>query len=151
MSVSWEAFEDFSWALERYMPEMGQGETMASQAVTATNKLIYKWYNDGDVFDNTAYLSGWCNNLSSYANWLAEHISGADAVLSQIYECHLEGDYEDLLFTLAWLVMGDEDKLEKLDSFPAVGDIYDCPGNYRFDEPIDDDEDEWEDDEEWYE
>ena len=150
MSVSWNKFDEFADVLKLYMPRIGEGETLASQAVTAVNKLIYKYYNDGDVFDNTIWLQGWCNDLSSYANWLAKHIDGADAILSQVYQCYIDSDYQDLLYTLAWFILGDKEKLEKLNECPAVGSIYDCPGNYRLDEPTDD-EDEWEDDEEWYE
>lgn len=68
MAVNWNYFDKFEAITVKYMPDYGEGETIASQAVTAVNKLIYKWYNDGDVFDNTKYLEGWWNDLSSYAN-----------------------------------------------------------------------------------
>lgn len=56
MSVDWGYFDKFEWADEKYLPCRGEGETKATQIVTAINKLVYKWYNDGDVFDNTHYL-----------------------------------------------------------------------------------------------
>ena len=67
-SVNWGSFNKFEDIIHKYMPAMGEGETLASQAVTAINKLIYKWYNDGDVYDNRYSLQGWANDLSSYAN-----------------------------------------------------------------------------------
>ena len=47
--VSWGYFNKFDDILNKYMPFTGEGKTMASQLVTAVNKLVYKWYNDGDV------------------------------------------------------------------------------------------------------
>lgn len=67
-SVSWSYFRRFDEIIDKYLPASGEGENMASQIVTAVNKLIYKWYNDGDVYDNTGYLEGWANDISDYAN-----------------------------------------------------------------------------------
>ena len=60
---SWSEFERFEPVIDRFMPLSGEGETVASQVCTAVNKLVYKWYNDGDVFDNSYELEGWCNDL----------------------------------------------------------------------------------------
>ena len=87
MSVDWGYFDKFEWADEKYLPCRGEGETKATQIVTAINKLVYKWYNDGDVFDNTHYLVGWWNNLSSYANWLEHHTDKASDILHKISKC----------------------------------------------------------------
>ena len=72
--VEWDYFDKFQKIIDKYMSSNGEGETKASQVVTAINKLIYKWYNDGDVFDNTHHLKGWWNDLSSYANWLYKNV-----------------------------------------------------------------------------
>ena len=48
-SVDWGYFNKFEDTIDKYMPSSGEGETMASQIATAINKLVYKWYNDGDV------------------------------------------------------------------------------------------------------
>lgn len=42
--------------IELYLPDRGEGKTKATQIVTAVNKLIYKWFNDGDVYDNTYHM-----------------------------------------------------------------------------------------------
>ena len=34
-----------------YLPDYGEGKTKMSQAITASSKLIYRWFNDGDFFD----------------------------------------------------------------------------------------------------
>lgn len=123
----------------KYLPAMGEGETKATQIVTAVNKLIYKWYNDGDVFDNTGALSGWANDLSSYANWLRKYTNAA-MILDRIRKCFTEGDYEDLLQELADMLL-DMEYLDRMAELPAEDSIYEADGPYRFEERYDDDDD----------
>ena len=51
--ASWSAFDEFDGICDQYLPSRGEGDTMAEQIVTAINKLIYRWFNDGDVYDNS--------------------------------------------------------------------------------------------------
>lgn len=134
----WEEFDKFEGVINKYMPASGEGETMASQAVTAVNKLVYKWYNDGDVYDNTNYLDGWCNDLSSYANWLYNYLGAY--FLDMVWMAESDDDYEEILYQLAEFVL-DEDYLERLSRKEKRGSIYDSEGLFKF---IDN-----EDDEEW--
>lgn len=143
--VSWDYFDKFTNLIDTYMPSCGEGETMASQICTAINKLIYKWYNDGDVYDNRYALSGWCNDLSSYANWLDKYINAS--MLSKISEIYTEGEYENLLKELADKYLN-INYLAEMAQKPKVGSIYDCDGYYKFEDDL-----EWEEgeDEYWYE
>ena len=101
-SVNWSYYDKFEDINNKYLPDKGEGETLASQIVTAVNKLIYKWYNDGDVFDNVnSNLEGWANDLSSYANWLYKYCEEAKPILYDIYGMGEESDYETLLKELA--------------------------------------------------
>lgn len=147
MSVNWSEFDKFTRVIDMYMPATGEGDTKASQTVTAVNKLIYKWYNDGDVFDNTGAMEGWANDLSSYANWLYKYIPISRSILDEIYDCFNDGEYEDLLYSLASATLDDED-VENLAEEPKEGSIYDCEGPFEYVEPEDDDEEEWEYEEE---
>lgn len=140
-SVSWNYFDKYDKLIDKYMPVRGEGETLASQCVTAVNKLIYKWYNDGDVFDNTQGLEGWANDLSDYANWLYHYIPYAEGVLMTISNCSNSSDYEDLLKDLADVVLNEE-QLAELNKKEKVGSIYKCSGPFKFDEYQDDEEDE---------
>lgn len=146
MAVDWGYFNKFQELINLYMPAQGEGDTMASQAVTAINKLIYKWYNDGDVFDNTYRMQGWCNDLSSYANWLHKYLGWTVAsVLETITEkwCDNDDTYEDLLKDLADTVL-DQRYLSWLNQWNKVGSIYKCNGPYKFTENYDEeDEDEY--------
>lgn len=49
--ASWSAFNEFDGICYQYLPSRGEGDTMASQIVTAICKLVYKWFNDGDVYE----------------------------------------------------------------------------------------------------
>ena len=138
MAVKWDYFDRFAEVDKKYLPSYGEGETLASQAVTAVCKLVYKWYNDGDVFDNTKYLEGWVNDLSSYANWLYNHTDRAK-MLDNIFVIGTNSEYEDLLKELADAVL-DPDWLKTMEK-PAEGSIYNCDGPFKFEEYGFDEED----------
>lgn len=140
MAVNWDYFDRFEKVTSNYLPDYGEGDTIASQAVTAVNKLVYKWYNDGDVFDNTKYLEGWANDLSSYANWLYNHTDRAK-MLDNIFVISTESEYEDLLKELADSVL-DESWLSTQNK-PKEGSIYQCKGKFKFVEYGFDDEEEY--------
>ena len=140
--VDWSYFDKFEKVNEEYLPDRGEGETKATQIVTAICKLVYKWYNDGDVFDNTNYLDGGCNDLSSYANWLAKYAPNAEAILNTIYDCWEDGGYEDLLKELADSLL-EENYLAWQNEFEKIGSIYECDGKFKFIESYDDEEDDW--------
>lgn len=150
MSVEWSYYNKFDDIMDKYLPPQGEGDKMYNQIVTAVTKLVYKWYNDGDVFDNTYSLEGWANDLSSYANWLYKYADGADRILEDIEDCYSEADYEDLLRELADFCL-DEDYLNSYD-VGKRGSIYDCDGPFQFewrseeDDEDDYDEEEYEDD-----
>lgn len=139
--MRWGYFNKFNTICDKYLPPMGEGENMATQIVTAVSKLVYKWYNDGDVYDNTRYMQGWANDLSSYANWLHQH-TFADSILEGIWECHIDSDYEQLLVKLADSLL-DESFLERKSKEPKVGSIYDADGPFEFVESDDEEDDEW--------
>lgn len=144
MAVNWDAYNKFEPVLDRYLPSRGEGESKVNQMVTAVNKLVYKWYNDGDVFDNTGPMSGWANDLSDYANWLYQYIPHTRPILDRVYDCYNDSEYEDLLWDLALNTLGlDDEDIELMSNKPKVGSIYDCSGPYEFrDEDYDEDE-EW--------
>ncbi len=145
-SVSWGYYNDprFDRINDQYLPDSGEGGSKATQAVTAVNKLVYRWYNDGDVYDNRYGLGGWGNDLSSYANWLHRY-TPAKNILERIYKIYSESQYEDLLQEVADLIL-DEEMLAEWADTPTVGSIYECNGPFEFMEYDEDEyDDEWED------
>lgn len=141
MSVQWDYYDKFEALIDKYMLPRGEGETKATQIVTAVNKLVYKWYNDGDVFDNTKYLEGWANDLSSYANWLYHHTTEkVQTILNKVYDCRNESDYEDLLKELADELL-DGKYLAKQNEVEKEFTIYNYDGKFKFLEFDEDEED----------
>lgn len=148
--VDWDYFNKFHNINEKYLPDSGEGETLATQTVTAINKLIYKWYNDGDTYDTTT-MEGWANDLTSFANWLDQNIDGAGPILHKIYDLSYndENGYERILKELADTCLEDG-FLAKLNEQPKDGSVYDCDGDFVFEEYNEDDEyDEEEYEEDW--
>ena len=140
--IDWDYFDQFETIVNKYMPDRGEGETMASQIVTAVNKLIYKWYNDGDVYDNTHGLQGWANDLSDYANWLYKYVPKTQYTLDLIEEVSTEGGYEEILQLLADLTLN-EKFLSKYTDEKCLGSIYNCNGPFKFIDSYDNDEDDF--------
>lgn len=151
-------FDKFSSVDEVYLPPWGEGDTKATQICTAVTKLVYKWYNDGDVFDNTHTMEGWCNDLSCYANWLWKNVPESKPILAGIETCYRDDDYEQLLYDLCEAI-NTEEFLGNCANSPRIGTIYDCKGPFKFveagddddyyDDYCDDDEDEDEDEDGW--
>lgn len=126
MTVEWEYFDKFEQILDKYLPDSGEGETKATQIVTVVNRIIYRWYNDGDIFDNTYIMDGQCDLLPSCANWLRKN-TDSEEILDKIKDCRDDGGYENILKELADKLLNEkyleeENKIEKVDS------IYDCDG-----------------------
>lgn len=115
----------------KYLPAYGEGDTMASQIVTAVNKLVYKWYNDGDVYDNTHGMDGWCNDLSSYANWLCQYVPKTRDILDRIEDCYTHNAYERILKDLADYCLN-EKRLAEYATQEKTGTIYKCDGPFAF-------------------
>ena len=129
-SVDWNYFDQFDPILDAYLPPRGEGRTLATQFTTATNALIYGWYNNGDVYD-TKTIDGGPNDLSSYANWLAKHDDQCKTILDKISNVKRYGDYEDILKELADYVWYQKDFTDLPDT-PKDGSIYDTEGEYTW-------------------
>ena len=138
--LEWSYFDKFDSILDKYLPERDEGDTLATQIVTAINKLIYKWYNDGDVYDNTYDLSGWVNDLSDYANWLYTYVPETKSILERVYSAGSESEYTDILKSLADLCLNDKFLVPRNEK-KKMGSIYNCKGPFRFVEKSDEDED----------
>lgn len=147
MSVDWGYYDKFESLMDKYLPMRGEGETKATQIVTAVNKLVYKWYNDGDVFDNSYLMEGWANDLSSYANWLAKY-TDTKAILNKIEKCYTGSDYENLLKELTDKLLT-EKYLTEQNELEKVGTIYKCDGKFEFIE-YEEEDDYWDEEESEY-
>ena len=133
-TVEWDDFNQWSDYENIYLPREGEGDTKATQLITAVTKLVYKWFNDGDVFDNsTGNLEGFANDLSSYANWIHKHYPEFRDTLDKVFDAKIDDDYTNMLYELCEIVHHDEFLARENDK-PKVGSIYDCEGPYEFDD-----------------
>lgn len=141
-SVSWSYYDNpkFTKLNEEYLPDYGEGDNRASQAVAALNKIVFRWYNDGDVYDTSWYQSEWGNDLSSYANWLYWYIPESKDALYKVFDCRDEDMYETILKNVYDAIMN-EDVLSKYRDMLKRGSIYDCDGPFKCEEYFDEDED----------
>ena len=108
----------------KYLPSEGQGENKASQLVTATNKIIYGWYNNGDT------ISGNGNDLTSYANWIDQNIKEPEIrkILKDDYIDYIDADYLDEIILPLIKFVFREDFLEGLAVQETEDNIYECEG-----------------------
>ena len=114
----------YSILTNKYLPSMNQGKNKASQLVTAANKIIYGWYNNGDT------ISDGDNDLTSYANWIDRHIKEPEIrkILKDDYIDYNDTYYlSEIILPLIRFVFR-EDFLEGLAVQEAEGDIYECQG-----------------------
>lgn len=159
--VEWSYYHKFDDINKKWLPDVGEGDNAGTQAVTAVNKLIYKWYNDGDVYDNTRRyeggMTGWANDLSDYANWLNTYIPNTQKILKKIFQCKESdhSDYEQILKEVADHILNEE-RLNKIKDFyeGTVGSVYDCDGPFTFEEnrgyyDYDDEDDDWDEEDDY--
>jgi len=144
--VDWDYFDRFEVCEFKdeggYLPDEGDGDNQAEQCVTAVNRLIYEWYNNGGVFDNNYAVRDSCNDESGCANWLARYAPGADAILSRIRTIRNSDEYESrILKPLADLCLNIS-YLRRLEKLPKVDSVYSCKGPYNLREYFDDEDDE---------
>lgn len=144
--IDWDYFDKFTPIVNEYIPDQGEGETMASQIATAVNKLVYRWYNDGDTYD---YVNGFIGGLSTYANWLYKYVPETRNILDSITNVYNDDEYENILKRLADLTLNEE-FLWEYSTESMKNSIYECDGPFSDEEYWEDSEDEYSDEEDDY-
>ena len=151
--ASWGDFDDpvADKMNELYLPTYGDGDSMATQIATAVNKLVYRWFNDGDVFDNSMTgLEGWCNDISGSANWLYRYVPEVKSYLERAFRSIGANEYESILYDVFKATLCDEALMTRYSEQPKVGDAYSEDGPFEIVEwEEDEDEDYWDDEEDW--
>ena len=133
------------------MPIEGEGETIASQTVTAVNRLYEGWYKDGDVFDNTggAFPPN-SAQISECANWLFAYVPEVRETLEMVYECARDFEYDYIINKLVRIITEQGFLKEKAER-EAVDSIYTCEGPFYTetgeDEELYIEEPDWDDEE----
>ena len=128
-----EIFHKFESIIRIYTMGLGMkvGTTFAEQTVSAIDNLIFNWEYGEAVYDNVhGWTDGDMDDISCYANWLYMYHPETRDVLSRISTCKDDCEYEELLISLAEILLVDA-RLSAQDILPAKGSIYDCGGPFR--------------------
>lgn len=84
-------------AFDKHVPSFGSCNTIGGEVVRACNRLIYRWFNDGDMI-GVGYGNETCNAPARYI----EHVASEHGVNLLIVEWTYDGTWE----------YGDEEKYE---------------------------------------
>ena len=133
--------------VESLIPPTGQGNSKASQIAVAVNRLEYKWWNDGDVYDNrwpNGEYVDYTNDVSSFANWLYRYSNdaGVQDILMDVRDCNSESDYDRIMSDLVEYTMN-QDFLSRYADVPAEASVYECSGPFEVDESWQLEDEEW--------
>ena len=123
--VEWSDFNRFHND-EKYLPNRGEGETMASQLAVAEVKIIYRYFNDGETISHA--IGTQSGNMRSYADWIEENIPELSELMAK-FPKNRGPKYELFLYKLA------EETDRIIDSYadkPKVGTVYPSSGRRHF-------------------
>ena len=83
-----DADKEFNEWYDKYVPGCGKCDTLAGEIIRAINRLVYRWYNDGDTVD--CYGGNVYNHNRACDTFLCKHVIGY-VTLSGVSEF----DFED--------------------------------------------------------
>lgn len=130
MALNRSDIDKYYEVLTQYLPDTGEGDTMATQLATAVDRIVYRWFNDGETI--------WTDECQPFADWLWQNIDGIDAVIDDmnqymfvgfpyIKDWTFRGIYENCLKKILDIAT-DRDLLNDLDSRPKEGSVFDSQG-----------------------
>lgn len=83
MALNSNDIDKYYEVLTQYLPDTGEGDTMATQLATAVDRIVYRWFNDGDTI--------WTDECQPFADWLWENIDGIDTVIDDMNQYMFAG------------------------------------------------------------
>ena len=132
-----DADKEFDAWYDKYVPSSGNCETLAGEIIRAINRLVYRWYNDGDTVD--CYGGNVYNHNRAADDFLCGNVAGY-VTLSGVSEF----DFEDAVCKRLKYIY------DYLKSHPEVFETpnkVDCLDNAPY-EPWEE-EDEWDEEDYW--
>lgn len=117
--VDWDEFDRFV-KYKKYLPPMGEGDTMASQLATAVSTIVHRYYNDGDTVTK-AWGYGASGNMRNLTRWIRKYIPELRVYASRLLNPR-EYDYEQTLYDIAAEM---EMIIDNYADEPKTGSIYD--------------------------
>lgn len=124
---------------EKWVPGEGKADNLAGEIIRATNRILYRWWNDGDQV-NEGYGKETCNAAARFL--IQKGNKEVSAIAADLFNYMYEPNYEACLQNLANAVVKmieNDPELEKKDA-EDFWDYYDA----------DEDEEKYDEDEDWY-
>ena len=132
----WPDNKEFEALFDQYVPDQGHADTVGGELIRAVNKIVYRYYNDGDRV-GVDYGNETCNPAARFI----ETNTKLEPLASKLWDYRPNEEYEKVLADL----MQETIKICKEDNLFNKSNTDDM-NNYT--DPIDS---KWEDDEEeWY-
>lgn len=131
--------EFFNELRDKLVPACGKADTVAGEIIRAMDRLIYRFYNDGDMVGD-GYGNETCNGSFRYLHMLIPNCPN-------LYrESGNEDGYVELLADMAGVIANFLSKNPELQSAPNTDDSrsdYDDPQDYEWDRYEEDEDDEY--------
>ena len=133
--------KEFNEWYDKYVPACGKCDTLAGEIIRAINRLVYRWYNDGDTVDR--YGGNVYNHNRACDTFLCKNVVGY-VTLSGVSEF----DFEDAVCKRLKFIY---EYLKNHTELFETPNIEDCLDDAPY-EPWEEDEweeDEWDEEDEW--
>lgn len=131
--------KEFDAWYDMYVPACGKCNILAGEIIRAINRLVYRWYNDGDTVDR--YGGNVYNHNKACDRFLCQKVAGY-ATLCGVSEF----DFEDAVCKRLKYVY---DYLKKNPKLFEVPNGEDCLDNAPYEPWEDDDDDDFDEDVDW--
>ena len=131
---------------DKLVPGQGTAETLEGEMLRAVNRLVYRYYNDGDKY-NEGYGTETAGPAHSFlVNAVHPLRAKMDSIMGE--EKLSDGEYERMLKMVLGLILDYIESKEGEYTKNTQGDIFDYPSEFENMEDYDDEEDDYYDDEE---
>ncbi len=129
---------------DKLVPGQGKAETLEGEMLRAVNRLVYRYYNDGDKY-NEGYGTETAGPAHSFlVNAVHPLRAKMDSIMGE--EKLSDNEYENMLKMVLGLILDYIESKEGEYTKNTQGDIFDYPSEFENMEDYDDEEDEYDDD-----
>ena len=134
---------------DKLVPNNGASETIQGELIRAINKLVYRWYNDGDYFYK-GYGAETAGPAHSFLTSSSEIPSSLRSTLNQIFNKAIgapEDGYERLIKFALEKVVDYVESVPEDEYAPLKMEMYDYDSEFKDEEEEEDDYDDYEEEE----
>lgn len=142
----WPDNKEFNALFDQYVPARGHADTLGGELIRAVNKIVYRYYNDGDRV-GIGYGNETCNPAARFI----EENTKLEPLAKELWNLCSDKEYEQLLADLMQAAI-EICKKDNLFEQPNTDDMnnYTDPSDSKWEEDEEewyDDSDDWEDEE----